>query len=82
MRDESSSERPPQKPHREKRAENADTWADTPPKPEGKRHPPAQRATEPKAAPQPQQGARTGFAENVPAFLRKPPRPLKQPGGR
>ena len=82
MREGSSGERPSQKPHREKRAENTDTWADTPAKPEGKRQQPAQRATEPKAAPQPQQGARTGFAENIPAFLRKPPRPLKQPGGR
>ncbi len=82
MRDDSSDERRPHKPQREKRAERPDTWADAPAKPEGKRAQPPQRATEPKAAPQPQQGARTGFAENIPAFLRKPPRPLKQPGGR
>jgi superfamily II DNA/RNA helicase len=28
----------------------------------------------------PKQGEGVGFAENIPAFLRKPPRPLKQPG--
>jgi hypothetical protein len=34
-----------------------------------------------KPAPQPKKDERlVGFAENIPAFMRKPPRPLKQPG--
>ena len=58
----------------------SDSWADAPPKGEPKK-PAAPRGPEPKGAPQTQQGGRSGFAENVPAFLRKPPRPLKQPPG-
>ena len=48
-----------------------------PPRPEGNRHSSA-RTAEPKG-PQ-SQGARLGFAENVPAFMRKAPRPAKTPG--
>ncbi|MEQ1714805.1 MAG: DEAD/DEAH box helicase [Hyphomicrobium sp.] len=66
-----------QRPPREKRP---DSWADTPAKGEREARKPAPRSQEPKNAPQ--QDGRTGFAENIPAFLRKPPRPLKQPGGR
>lgn len=68
---EGSSEARSRKPQRQA---PADSWADTPAKSESRR--PQQ------PAPQPQQAARSGFAENIPAFLRKPPRPLKQPGGR
>ena len=70
------------RPMRQPREKRPDSWADAPAKSEAKK-PQQPRAAEPKNAPQPQQqGGRTGFAENVPAFLRKPPRPLKQPGGR
>ena len=71
---EGSSEARSRKPQRQA---PADSWADTPAKSESRR--PQQPAPQP---PQPQQAARSGFAENIPAFLRKPPRPLKQPGGR
>ena len=75
-----SEERPAQRAPRAHREPRPDTWADAPPpKPDTRKAPSSPAA---KAAPQPQQGQRQGFAENIPAFLRKPPRPLKQPGGR
>ncbi len=54
-----------------------DAWTDTPPAKPGEKQPKAPAA---KAPSQPRQGERVGFAENIPAFMRKPPRPLKQPG--
>ncbi len=68
--------RPPREPR-------ADSWTDSP-KPERSggqpQHSEKPRNQPPK--PQQQQGGDrgVGFAENVPAFMRKPPRPLKQPG--
>jgi len=66
------------RPQRERRP---DSWADAPAKPEGKKPPDTSRAPQAKPAVQPQSGGKVGFAENIPAFLRKPPRPLKQPPG-
>ncbi len=66
------------RPQRERRP---DSWADASAKPEGRKPPDAPRAPQAKPAVQPQSGGKVGFAENIPAFLRKPPRPLKQPPG-
>jgi superfamily II DNA/RNA helicase len=66
------------KPQRERRP---DSWADAPARPEGKKPLDTPRAPQAKPAAQPQSGSKVGFAENIPAFLRKPPRPLKQPPG-
>ncbi|MBK9079409.1 MAG: DEAD/DEAH box helicase [Hyphomicrobium sp.] len=69
-----------ERPHREPRA---DSWTDAPKPERGNSQP--QRSEKPRnqpPKPQQQQGGDrgVGFAENVPAFMRKPPRPLKQPG--
>ena len=66
------------RPEREKRP---DSWADTSAKPDKRETRKDQpRAAEPK--PHQQQGGRVGFADSTPAFMRKPPRPSKTPGGR
>jgi len=54
-----------------------DAWTDAPQTKRGETQP---KAPATKSPPQPRQGERVGFAENIPAFMRKPPRPLKQPG--
>ena len=81
------ADRPQQQPRRP-REPRADSWTDTP-KPErgsgreGGSHgkPAAPDKTRPQAPkPQPQQAGGVGFADSMPAFMRKPPRPLKQPG--
>jgi superfamily II DNA/RNA helicase len=63
-----------------------DAWTDEPPR-AARRHdrPVEKRETAkepPRKSPQPQHNTdnRLGFAENVPAFMRKPPRPIKVPG--
>jgi superfamily II DNA/RNA helicase len=68
------------------REARADSWTDAP-KPErgssGQNRPERQGADKSRQQSQkPSQGSgdRLGFQENVPAFMRKPPRPLKQPG--
>ncbi|MCB1485531.1 MAG: DEAD/DEAH box helicase [Hyphomicrobiaceae bacterium] len=67
------------RPQRERRP---DSWADAPAKPEARKPEPPQRAQPAKPTAQPAQGGgKVGFAENIPAFMRKPPRPLKQPPG-
>ena len=91
-RDEQQREaRPSQTPRPPRNEPPGDTWTDQP-KPARK----AQRADRPQEtrdkarpvaqtkAPQQQQqgGDRVGFQENIPAFMRKPPRPAKVPGGR
>jgi hypothetical protein len=72
-----------------KRETRHDAWTDTPPPqrrdaPRGERAPEARdkpRPAQPRApSPQQQSGDRVGFQENMPAFMRKPSRPLKQPG--
>ncbi len=70
----------PRRPEREKRP---DSWADAPAK-QDKREPRRDqpRTAEPKPHQQPQPGGRVGFADSMPAFMRKPPRPSKTPGGR
>ena len=71
-----------QRPRRQEREKRPDSWADTPAKPD-KREP---RKDQPRSAePKPHQqqpGGRVGFADSMPAFMRKPPRPSKTPGGR
>jgi len=60
----------------------ADTWTDEPKNPP-RRAPSAERTVaEPvrKPQPAPRSDARVGFAENIPAFMRKPSRPAKVPG--
>ena len=64
-----------------RRESRPDSWADVPPAAPQQRRPAPQRNEGKSAPPQQQQQGRTGFAENIPAFLRKPPRPLKQPPG-
>ncbi len=54
-----------------------DGWTDAP---QAKRGEAPVKAAQAKAPSQPRSGERVGFAENIPAFMRKPPRPLKQPG--
>jgi superfamily II DNA/RNA helicase len=61
-----------------------DAWTDEPRPPKRGEQPPEKRQP-PKEPPHRSQapqksGERLGFAENVPAFMRKPPRPLKVPG--
>ncbi len=68
----------PPRSSRPQREARPDSWTDAPP-PRQERKPAAERNAHP--APPAQQGARTGFAENIPAFMRKPSRPLKQPPG-
>ncbi|MET0432038.1 MAG: DEAD/DEAH box helicase [Hyphomicrobium sp.] len=62
-----------------------DAWTDEPKAPRRserspeKRQPPQEQPR--RTSPPPQKGGdRLGFAENMPAFMRKPPRPLKVPG--
>ncbi len=58
-----------------------DAWTDQPrnDRKEAPREKP--RSTQPRApSPEQQSGDRVGFQENMPAFMRKPSRPLKQPG--
>ena len=80
------SDRPRQHQPRPPREARSDSWTDNPkpdrnaaPQPRPHASSPDKPRNAPKASPQ-QQGERTGFQENVPAFMRKPPRPLKQPG--
>ncbi len=79
----SESPRSEQRPRRPEREKRPDSWADTPAKPD-KREPRKDqpRAAEPKPHQQQQPGGRVGFADSMPAFMRKPPRPSKTPGGR
>ena len=73
---------------RPKPAPRHDNWTDAPraasEQPADRQDRSREKARAPAAqrpAPQPPQGGeRVGFAENIPAFMRKPPRPLKQPG--
>lgn len=58
-----------------KQAAPADSWTDQP-----RKEKPASAAKPAEPAAKPKQGERLGFAENIPAFMRKPARPLKQPG--
>jgi superfamily II DNA/RNA helicase len=73
---------PNARPPREARA---DSWTDTP-KPErgggsqGKSAAPEKSRPQHPQKPAPQQAGGVGFADSMPAFMRKPPRPLKQPG--
>ena len=70
---------------RQPRHSQSDSWTDKP-KPErggGQHGKPAgaEKAKPQQQKPAPQQaGDRVGFADSMPAFMRKPPRPLKQPG--
>ncbi|MGO4682718.1 DEAD/DEAH box helicase [Hyphomicrobium sp. 2TAF46] len=78
----SESARRPQRP---RPAPAADAWTDEPaPAQRTARHDRPERREAPKEAPRKQQphkgDERLGFAENVPAFMRKPSRPLKVPG--
>ena len=71
-------ERPPQ--HHQQRPQRdarPDSWTDAP-KHAAKTQPAQDKGKQQK--PQQQQGDRIGFADSMPAFMRKPPRPLKQPG--
>lgn len=71
-------ERQPQQQQRQPRDARADSWTDAP---KGDRGPKSQGQDKGKQEkPQQQQGDRIGFADSMPAFMRKPPRPLKQPG--
>mgnify|MGYP001106149087 CR=1 FL=1 len=70
-------------PRPSRRPRAADSWTDEPTAP--RRAPVERRAAEkeqPPRKPQPAQRGdeRLGFAENVPAFMRKPARPVKVPG--
>ncbi len=70
-------------PRPSRRPRAADSWTDEPTAP--RRAPAERRAAEkeqPPRKPQPAQRGdeRLGFAENVPAFMRKPARPVKVPG--
>ena len=64
-----------QRPPREARA---DSWTDAPKPAHGAK--PSSQEKGKQQKPQQQQGDRIGFADSMPAFMRKPPRPLKQPG--
>ncbi|MFA5955832.1 DEAD/DEAH box helicase [Hyphomicrobium sp.] len=67
-----------------------DAWTDEPKAPRRSERTPEKRqaaqeqprkSAPPQKAPAPQKGGdRLGFAENIPAFMRKPPRPMKVPG--
>jgi superfamily II DNA/RNA helicase len=80
------SERPARSSARHnQRQPQVDAWTDEPRKPRRPESTPEKRqSTEEqarKSAPPPQKGGeRLGFAENVPAFMRKPSRPMKVPG--
>ncbi|MBS0270796.1 MAG: DEAD/DEAH box helicase, partial [Proteobacteria bacterium] len=72
-------------PQRPRPAPARDAWTDEPaPAQRTARHDRPERREAPKEAPRKQQphkaDERLGFAENVPAFMRKPSRPLKVPG--
>ena len=78
--------RPEQRQPREKRH---DAWTDGPPRQDQKsqRDKPQQANAKPPRTPEPKSpnanppaNQRVGFADSVPAFMKKPPRPLKQPG--
>ncbi len=79
----SESPRGEQRPRRPEREKRPDSWADAPAK-NDKREPRKDqpRSAEPKPHQQQQPGGRVGFADSVPAFMRKPPRPSKTPSGR
>jgi hypothetical protein len=66
-----------QRPPREARA---DSWTDAPKPERGQKSKPPEQAKQQTAKPVQQHGDRVGFADSMPAFMRKPPRPLKQPG--
>ncbi|RUP09228.1 DEAD/DEAH box helicase [Hyphomicrobium sp.] len=73
------------RPQRPRPAPAVDAWTDEPaPAQRTARHDRPERREAPKEAPRKQQphkaDERLGFAENVPAFMRKPSRPLKVPG--
>ncbi|MBN9248753.1 MAG: DEAD/DEAH box helicase [Hyphomicrobium sp.] len=73
------------RPQRPRPAPAVDAWTDEPaPAQRTARHDRPERRDAPKEAPRKQQphkaDERLGFAENVPAFMRKPSRPLKVPG--
>lgn len=73
------------RPQRPRPAPAVDAWTDEPaPAQRAARHDRPERREAPKEAPRKQQphkaDERLGFAENVPAFMRKPSRPLKVPG--
>ncbi len=76
-------EQPPRSaPRREKPP--ADAWTDEPKAPRRSERAPEKRQAaneQPHKSPPPQKGGeRLGFAENMPAFMRKPSRPIKVPG--
>ena len=66
-----------QRPPREARP---DSWTDAPKPERGQKSKPQEQAKQQTAKPAQQHGDRIGFADSMPAFMRKPPRPLKQPG--
>jgi len=80
-----NEQQPPRdKPQRTaQRPRAADSWTDEPKAPQ-RRGPAPERspAAEPvrKPQPAPRHDERVGFAENIPAFMRKPSRPAKVPG--
>jgi len=80
-----AEQQPPRdKPQRTaQRPRAADSWTDEPKAPQ-RRGPAPERspAAEPvrKPQPAPRHDERVGFAENIPAFMRKPSRPAKVPG--
>jgi superfamily II DNA/RNA helicase len=69
-------------PRPRRQASGHDGWTDAPK--QDQQRGAGERSRQPQAKPAPAQaprsGDRLGFAENMPAFMRKPPRPLKQPG--
>lgn len=79
-----ANEQPPRdkSPKSAPRPRAADSWTDEPKAP--RRGPPVESppVAEPvrKAPPASRTGDRVGFAENIPAFMRKPARPAKVPG--
>ncbi|MFT3730210.1 MAG: DEAD/DEAH box helicase [Hyphomicrobium sp.] len=78
----------PQQPRAAKHSEQpkVDAWTDQPRAPrrtEGtpeKRQPAHEQSRKSPPPPQQKSGDRLGFAENMPAFMRKPARPIKVPG--
>ena len=80
------SAEPARRPQRSRPAPAPDSWTDEP-APQRARHERPERREQPKEASRGKQqqpahkgDERLGFAENVPAFMRKPSRPMKVPG--
>ncbi len=66
-----------QRPPREART---DSWTDAPKPDRGPKSKSPEKSNQQSAKPAQQHNDRVGFADSMPAFMRKPPRPLKQPG--